>query len=327
MGKSFLQQGIEMKNVLITGGTGFIGSHIARCLLNQGFEVTIFDNNSRGKVSRIEDIKNHINFIDGDVRNQDALVKASRKADTLVHLAFVNGTQNFYDKAGLVLDVAIDGLKSVVEAINKNSVSNIILASSSEVYQSPGIFPTPEEIAFSIPSLDNPRYSYGLGKIIQEFYLYHAVEKIENLTIFRPHNIYGNDMGNLHVIPQMFENAVKSKKLNLPIEIQGDGRQTRSFCFIDDFIQAFNLIFLPKQKRQVYNIGTKEEITILELMQKILNVIDLELPINFRSLPEGSTLRRIPDISKIERLGFVQNISLNEGLKIYFENEKSLSET
>ena len=316
-----------MKNVLITGGTGFIGSHIARCLLNQGFEVTIFDNNSRGKVSRIEDIKNHINFIDGDVRNQDALVKASRKADTLVHLAFVNGTQNFYDKAGLVLDVAIDGLKSVVEAINKNSVSNIILASSSEVYQSPGIFPTPEEIAFSIPSLDNPRYSYGLGKIIQEFYLYHAVEKIENLTIFRPHNIYGNDMGNLHVIPQMFENAVKSKKLNLPIEIQGDGRQTRSFCFIDDFIQAFNLIFLPKQKRQVYNIGTKEEITILELMQKILNVIDLELPINFRSLPEGSTLRRIPDISKIERLGFVQNISLNEGLKIYFENEKSLSET
>jgi UDP-glucose 4-epimerase len=327
MGKSFLQQGIEMKNVLITGGTGFIGSHIARCLLNQGFEVTIFDNNSRGKVSRIEDIKNHINFIDGDVRNQDALVKASRKADTLVHLAFVNGTQNFYDKAGLVLDVAIDGLKSVVEAINKNSVSNIILASSSEVYQSPGIFPTPEEIAFSIPSLDNPRYSYGLGKIIQEFYLYHAVEKIENLTIFRPHNIYGNDMGNLHVIPQMFENAVKSKKLNLPIEIQGDGRQTRSFCFIDDFIQAFNLIFLPKQKRQVYNIGTKEEITILELMQKILNVIDLELSINFRSLPEGSTLRRIPDISKIERLGFVQNISLNEGLKIYFENEKSLSET
>ncbi len=316
-----------MKNVLITGGTGFIGSHIARCLLNQGFEVTIFDNNSRGKVSRIEDIKNHINFIDGDVRNQDALVKASRKADTLVHLAFVNGTQNFYDKAGLVLDVAIDGLKSVVEAINKNSVSNIILASSSEVYQSPGIFPTPEEIAFSIPSLDNPRYSYGLGKIIQEFYLYHAVEKIENLTIFRPHNIYGNDMGNLHVIPQMFENAVKSKKLNLPIEIQGDGRQTRSFCFIDDFIQAFNLIFLPKQKRQVYNIGTKEEITILELMQKILNVIDLELSINFRSLPEGSTLRRIPDISKIERLGFVQNISLNEGLKIYFENEKSLSET
>jgi nucleoside-diphosphate-sugar epimerase len=296
-------------------------------LLKQGFEVTIFDNNFRGKVSRIEDIKNHIKFVDGDVRDQDALVKASRKADTLVHLAFVNGTQNFYDKTGLVLDVAIDGLKSVVEAINKNSVSNIILASSSEVYQSPGIFPTPEEISFSIPSLDNPRYSYGLGKIIQEFYLYHAVEKIENLTLFRPHNIYGNDMGNLHVIPQMFENAVKSKKLNLPIEIQGDGRQTRSFCFIDDFIQAFNLIFLPKQKREVYNIGTKEEITILELMQNILNILDLELSIKFKSLPEGGTLRRIPDISKIESLGFVQNISLIEGLKIYLENEKSLRET
>ena len=316
-----------MKNVLITGGTGFIGSHIARSLLTQGYEVTIFDNNFRGKVSRIEDIKNHIKFVDGDVRNQDALVNASRKVDTLVHLAFVNGTQNFYDKAGLVLDVAIDGLKSVVEAINKNSVSHIILASSSEVYQSPSIFPTPEEIGFSIPSLDNPRYSYGLGKIIQEFYLYHAVEKIENLTIFRPHNIYGNNMGNLHVIPQMFENAVKSERLNLPVEIQGDGQQTRSFCFIDDFIQAFNLILLPRKKREVFNIGTKEEITILELMQNILHVLNLELSINFKSLPEGGTLRRIPDISKIESLGFVQNISLTEGLKVYFENEKSLSET
>ena len=296
-------------------------------MLKLGFEVTVFDNNFRGKISRIEDIKKEIKFVDGDVRNQNALVKASRKSDTIVHLAFVNGTQNFYDKTGLVLDVAIDGLKSVVEAVNENNISNIILASSSEVYQSPSIFPTPEEVEFSIPDLINPRFSYGLGKIIQEFYLYHAVEKIENLTIFRPHNIYGTDMGNLHVIPQMFENAVKSGKLNLPVEIQGDGRQTRSFCFIEDFIQAFNLILVPNQKRQVYNIGTKEEITMLGLMENILDVLDLDLSINFKSLPAGGTLRRVPDISKIENLGFVQKIPLVEGLKIYLQNEKSLRET
>lgn len=310
-----------MKNVLITGGTGFIGSHIARSMLKLGFEVTVFDNNFRGKISRLEDIKKEIKFVDGDVRNQNAVVKASRKSDTIVHLAFVNGTQNFYDKTGLVLDVAIDGLKSVVEAVNENNISNIILASSSEVYQSPSIFPTPEEVAFSIPDLVNPRFSYGLGKIIQEFYLYHAVERIENLTIFRPHNIYGNDMGNLHVIPQMFENALKSARLDLPVEIQGDGLQTRSFCFIDDFIQAFNLILQSKSRRSVYNIGTKEEVTMLKLLHNVLNVLNLDLSIKFKDLPEGGTLRRIPDISKIESLGFKQKISLAEGLRIYSESE------
>ena len=133
-------------------------------------------------------------------------------------------------------------------------------------------------------------------------------------------------MGNLHVIPQMFENATKAAKFNLPLEIQGDGNQTRSFCFIDDFMQAFNLILTSAQRKNIFNIGTREEISVLKLMEMVLSELKLELPITFMELPKGGTLRRLPDISKIERMGFKQKISLSEGLRIYAQNEESLRE-
>ncbi len=311
-----------MKKILVTGGAGFIGSHIVRYFCSKGFEVKVFDDFSRGSNSRLSDLFDQIEIIEGNIKNSKELVEASRDIDTLVHLAFVNGTENFYKKPNLVLDVAIEGILSIKNAIELNQINDVMLASSSEVYQVPNIFPTPEEIEFSIPSLSNPRFSYGLGKIIQEFYLYHMKVELQNLTIFRPHNIYGFDMGNLHVIPELFNKAMSAQNSKGKLEIQGDGSQTRSFCHISDFISAFDVIFLNRTGKEVFNIGTAEEVTISHLAQEIARITEIELSSSNSSLPVGGTNRRVPDITKIENLGFRQQVSLNNGLRMYYENLK-----
>jgi len=313
-----------VKKILVTGGAGFIGSHIVRYFCSKGFEVRVFDNFSRGSDSRLSDIFNQIEIIEGDIKNSKQLVEASRDIDTLVHLAFVNGTENFYKYPNLVLDVAIEGILSIKEAIKKNEINDVMLASSSEVYQVPSIFPTPEEIEFSVPSLHNPRFSYGLGKIIQEFYLYHMNVELQNLTIFRPHNIYGFDMGNLHVIPELFNKAKSARNSKGRLEIQGDGSQTRSFCYISDFISAFDVIFSNRSGKEVFNIGTSEEVTIGHLAQQIALMLEIELSVSNTSLPIGGTNRRVPDITKIENLGFRQQVNLKNGLHMYYENFKNL---
>lgn len=309
-----------MTKVLVTGGAGFIGSHIVRYFVSKGFEVLVFDDFSRGNNSRLSDLHDHVEIVEGDIRNSEELIKVSHGIDTLVHLAFVNGTENFYKFPNMVLDVAMEGILAIRDTIQKNQINDVMLASSSEVYQVPSIFPTPEEIEFSIPALENPRFSYGLGKIIQEFYLYHLNIELRNLTIFRPHNVYGVDMGNLHVIPELFNKALIARNTKDKLKIQGDGSQTRSFCHISDFISAFDLIYSKRLGKEVFNIGTSEEVTISYLAQEIAGITATELSSTSTEMPAGGTTRRVPNISKIEKLGFQQNVSLRSGLQMYYEN-------
>jgi UDP-glucose 4-epimerase len=308
-----------MTKVLVTGGTGFIGSHITRFLVEAGHSVKVLDDNTRGKNNRIDDVISEIELIEGDVSNFSLTESACKNIDTVIHLAFINGTSNFYNHPDKVLNVAIKGILSIASAISKWNIKDLILASSSEVYQFPNIFPTPENIQMVVPDLANPRYSYGLGKIIQEFYSYHAIREINNLTIFRPHNIYGSDMGNLHVIPQLFDKAIRAKEVGSDFLIEGTGAQTRSFCHIDDFIQGFALILKASEGKQVFNIGTSEEVTIGDLAARIAKICDVNSSMLKSEMPSGGTLRRVPDISKLQALGYKPTVSLDEGLKNYFK--------
>ena len=308
-----------MTKVLVTGGTGFIGSHITRFLVKSGHSVRVLDDNTRGKNSRIDDVISEIELIEGDVSNFSLTESACKNIDTVIHLAFVNGTSNFYKHPDKVLDVAIKGILSIASAISKWNIKDLILASSSEVYQFPDIFPTPENIQMVVPDLVNPRYSYGLGKIIQEYYSYHAMRELNNLTIFRPHNIYGSDMGNLHVIPQLFDKAIRAKEIGDEFIVEGTGAQTRSFCHIDDFIQGFALILNDSKGKQVFNIGTSEEVTISDLAARIAKICDVNSSTLKSEMPAGGTSRRVPDISKLEALGYKSTVSLDDGLKKYFE--------
>ena len=308
-----------MTKVLVTGGTGFIGSHITRFLVKSGHSVRVLDDNTRGKNSRIDDVISEIELIEGDVSNFSLTESACKNIDMVIHLAFINGTSNFYNHPDKVLDVAIKGILSIASAISKWNIKDLILASSSEVYQFPDIFPTPENIQMVVPDLVNPRYSYGLGKIIQEYYSYHAMRELNNLTIFRPHNIYGSDMGDLHVIPQLFDKAIRAKRFGDEFVVEGTGAQTRSFCHINDFIQGFALILKASKGKQVFNIGTSEEVTISDLAARIAKICDVNSSTLKGEMPAGGTSRRVPDISKLEALGYKSTVSLDDGLRKYFE--------
>ena len=207
---------MKKKTFLITGGTGFIGSNICELLIKKKYKVKIFDNNSRGNLNKIKKIKKQVKFIKGDIRNRQSLIRASKNTDVVIHLAYINGTKYFYSNPVLILDVAVKGIINVIEACIKNKVKELYLASSSEVYQKANIIPTPENIPLSIPNVFNPRYSYATGKILSEVVAINNSKLFKRLIIFRPHNVYGPDMGFEHVIPQFIIRMKKSinKKKN-----------------------------------------------------------------------------------------------------------------
>ena len=302
------------KTFLVTGGTGFIGSNICQLLVNANHNVKIFDNNSRGSISKIKKIKRKIKFIKGDIRNKESLKRALKNTDAVIHLAYINGTKYFYSNPVLILDIAIKGILNIIEACIKNRVKELYLASSSEVYQTPLKIPTDEQEPLKIPDIFNPRYSYGGGKILTELMGVHYGKKyFKKLIIFRPHNVYGPDMGSDHVIPEFIKRfkTLKRKKF----KIQGTGNEIRSFIYIEDFIDAFELILKKGKHLNIYNIGTSEKIKIKELAFRLSRIFKKKIILKKTPLARGGTKVRIPDINKIKRLGFKPKFNLNKGLK------------
>ena len=148
-----------MKKYLVTGGTGFIGRNVTRSLVKSGFNVKVLDDNSRGNIDTLKDIKGQFEFIKGDIRDALIVKKAAKNADAVIHLAAVNGTRYFYTVPEVVLDVSVRGTINVIDACLWHGVEEIFYASSSEVYQTPHIVPTPEDIEIKVPDVLNPRYS------------------------------------------------------------------------------------------------------------------------------------------------------------------------
>ncbi len=306
-----------MKRILITGGTGFIGSNLAN-FYSGNYKVTVFDNNRRGNVLSLKKSKN-IKFISGDITDHKELNKACRNVDSVIHLAYINGTKFFYKYPDKILEIATKGITNLIDCCIKNNVKNIFLASSSEVYHNPKTIPTPESVPLIIPDVHNPRYTYGGGKILTELYGLHFSKYFKKMIIFRPHNVYGPNMGKEHVIPQLMikTNKIKNSKKNF--EILGNGKQTRSFIFINDFVNAFDLIFKKGKSKNIYNIGNNNEIKIFELAKKIKTLSAIPNKITYVSNHRGSPNRRCPDVSKIKSLGYKMHYNLNEGLKLTYD--------
>jgi len=209
---------------------------------------------------------------------------------------------------------------NVIDACRKHEVGTLILASSSEVYQTPSTVPTDESAPLSIPDPLNPRYSYGGGKLISELMAINFGRKyFERALIFRPHNVYGPDMGWEHVVPQF---ALRLQALakhqpagRLRFKIQGSGAETRSFCFIDDLVAGVMLMRAKGAHLGIYHVGTSEEISIAELARRVARLAGREIEIVPGALQAGGTLRRCPDISKLAKLGYKPRVPLDEGLK------------
>ena len=180
--------------------------------------------------------------------------------------------KTFLQKTFEILDIAVGGLLNILKFCKSKKVDSFYLASSSEVYQNPNKFPTDEKEMMKIPDIHNPRYSYGGGKIISELYGIHFAKKyLKKFVIFRPHNVYGKDMGNDHVIPEFIKRFTKiGKKKNFLIH--GTGNEIRSFIHIDDFINGFDKIFRKCKNYEIYNIGTSEKVKISFLANLISKI-------------------------------------------------------
>ena len=308
-----------MSSILVTGGSGFIGSALVKSLVREGHSVRVLDDNSRGAPRRLTEVANDIEFMPGDIRDPVVVKRAVHGMDEVHHLAFVNGTEFFYSAPELVLDVGVKGMVNVIDACRSEGVGSLILASSSEVYQTPPDVPTDEHAPLLVPDPTNPRYSYGGGKIISELMAINYGRKyFDRVLIFRPHNVYGPDMGWEHVIPQFVlrvkNAAAKHPAGKLPFEIQGNGRQTRSFCHVDDLVSGVLVMRAKGEHLGIYHVGTTEEIAISDLAQRVASHAGREIELIHGPTPEGGTERRCPNIAKLGKLGYQPRVPLDKGL-------------
>lgn len=306
------------KRVVVSGGGGFIGAYLVKKLVELGRDVIVIDNMLRGDQSRFAEVSDQVTLVSCDIRDEAAVTNACKDADVMFHLAAINGTKNFYTQPELVLDVGVRGAISVMNSCRKAGVPNVVVASSAEVYQTPSVVPTPEEVPLMLPDSLNPRFSYGGSKIVSELIAFnYGKDSFEKVQVFRPHNVYGPNMGWKHVLPQFIQRACEGQvgadgKVLFPI--QGDGTETRAFAYVDDVVDGIILMQEKGENREVYHIGNDHEISILELVKCVGERLEVNLDIQTSAPAAGNTPRRCPDISKMRLLGYNPAVQLQEGV-------------
>jgi len=314
---------LRNKKILITGASGFIGSYLYDLLLKNNIDVIGIDN-----YARHNNKKKNINKC--SIFDKKKFKNYVKWADIIIHLAAINGTKNFYEKPQEVFEVSIRGSINLYDILReigeKNSIKKeIFLASSGEVYGSPPYIPTDEKVSLKVEDIFNNRFSYGGGKICQDLIGRYLISKIvKRCIIFRPHNVYGPNMGYDHVIPEL---SLKIKKSNKFIKIEGTGKETRSFCYITDFIEGIILLLSNKTKKfDIYNIGNQEENSINNLVKVIMKSLKKKLLVKNKKKRIGGTNRRVPSIKKIKTLGYKPKINLKNGIKRFLFHDALINE-
>jgi UDP-glucose 4-epimerase len=327
-----------MKKVLITGGAGFIGYHLAKRLSSQGHSVTITDNFFRSKhdadLSGLLTRKN-VKLIKADLTERKNWKKLGGGYDYVYHLVGINGTKLFYEIPHEVLRI---GILTTIYGLewfrdhNKKKDAKILYTSSNEAYagalEAFGNLPlpTPEDVPLVISDTYNPRWSYGGQKLIGELLFIHYAKAYNfRMSIVRPHNFYGPREGYEHVIPDIITRVMDRIE---PFPIYGT-ENTRDFCYIDDAVEAIQMVMESKKTDGgTYHIGAKEEVKIKDLVEMIFDTMDWRpKKILVKNSPVGSVKRRMADVSKIKKhTGWKAKTPLKKGLKHivkwYVENPK-----
>lgn len=309
-----------MKNYLVTGGAGFIGSGMAEKLAaDANIKVVIVDNFVTGLTEKLPDLNLYPNvrFIKCDVNNYEdiASVFYAYKFEYVFHYAALVGVKRTLQNPVAVLE-DVKGLENILRLSKNTNVKRVFYSSSSEVYGEPVEFPQNEN---TTPL--NSRLPYAVVKNLGESYLKSYKQEFDlNYTIFRFFNTYGPKQSKEFVVSRFLNQALK----NEDITIYGDGSQTRTFCYINDNIDAcYNTIGNPEFANDVINIGGNEEITILELAKTIKLVTGSASSIVYLPpLAEGDMTRRLPDVTKMNLLLNRPKTSLEEGLKKILENRR-----
>jgi len=301
--------------LLITGGAGFIGSNLAKRLVNEGHSVTVLDSLLRGN-KLDKDTYSRIRFIKGDVRDLATVIDASKECDLIFHFAAVLGVDIVADNPVETMDVEVIGTRNVVQAAEVNNVKKIMYASTSGIYGHSAFENTlTEEV------LVDPRTSYAMAKRYNEIYLAsNHEEKGINVISLRFFNVYGNNQDNRMVVPRFFEQAMG----NEPLTVFGSGKQTRDFTYIDDTVEAC-IRLMEINGSKIVNIANEAEWCIEDLAILIKEVSGSNVPIIHLEAPKKrydyEVERRVGSSEKLMKLtGYKPDTSLPDGLKKIFSD-------
>ena len=305
--------------VLITGGAGFIGSHLADAYLQRGDEVSVIDDLSTGTIDNIQHLKSNPNFhytIDS-VHNQPVTAELVDQSDIVVHLAAAVGVKLIVESPVRTIETNVRGTEVVLALANKKQ-KRVLIASTSEVYGLSTDVPFKEDGNLVMGATTKGRWSYACSKAIDEFLaLAYWREKKLPTTIVRLFNTVGPRQTGRYgmVIPTFVKQALAGR----PITVYGNGKQTRCFGYVGDVVGALiKLMDTPDSVGQVFNIGSTEEISIVKLAEKVKELTESRSEIVFvpydEAYEEGfeDMPRRVPDTSKINQLvGFKPEMTLD----------------
>jgi UDP-glucose 4-epimerase/UDP-glucuronate decarboxylase len=307
---------------LITGGTGFIGAHLARTLVAEGVRVTLVDNGFRSRRdAAIEEILRlgQAEVIDCDLTRAEEFAKVGGPYDEVYHLAAIVGVRYANERPAEVLRANVLATINLVDWLPASGLKRVLLASTSEVYAATvdrGLapVPTPEDVLLSVGDGSVPRYSYGLSKIVSEMLVRESARRdgYEQTTV-RFHNIYGPRMGYEHVVPQVLERIARREA---PFAVYG-ARQKRAFCYVDDAVTSvLDLMRSPRAAGRLVNVGNdQEEIEIRDLVRLLFEITGYNAEVEERPAPQGSVDRRCPDLSLLRDLiGDRRPTPLRQGL-------------
>jgi len=301
---------IGTPSVLVTGGTGFIGSHLVEDLVSKGYDVTVLDNFSN-RQPHLPGTR--VKLVKGDIRDLKTVTDATKGASIVYHLAAVLGVEYAYQHPVEVLDVEIMGTLNVLEASRKNNVKIVVYGSSSEVYGEPASLPISEDAPTT------PRSTYAVAKLTGERYC-DAYRRAYGLdcVVLRYFNVYGPRQDDRFVIPRFIRAALNRVQL----EVYGPGDQCRDFTFIKDAVQvSVTASQTERAKSQIFNVGTGVKTKVHDVAKLIVELTGSNSSIVSKgsdTLPrplEAEIFNRVADISRSRKLlGYEPQVSLRDGI-------------
>lgn len=308
---------------LITGGAGFIGSHLAERLVSAGHQVAIIDDLSTGCIENIGGLleKDKVEFVRDSVRNSETMHILIQRCDVIFHLAAAVGVQLIADRPVHTIETNIAGTQVVLEAANKFK-RKILLASSSEVYGKSEAVPFREDDDIVLGSTSLSRWAYACSKAIDEFLGFAFYQQYGlGVVIGRFFNTIGPRQTGQYgmVVPRFIRWALR----NEPIQIYGTGKQSRCFCYVGDVVEAVvRLMDCDEAAGRAYNIGSDEEITIEELADKVVEMTGSKSKKEFvpydvaYGRPIEDMMRRVPSLERIRKaIGWQPKTTLEETLR------------
>jgi len=316
------------KKVLVTGGTGFIGSHVVEKLVTLGATVTVLDRLRDGQIKHIPHLKNKIRIIRGDCADPNVAFDACENQEVVMNLAArVGGIAFNRAHQGTMLHNNLAIESTMMEAARKAGVERFLVISSACVYPHDARVPTPETEGFrEEPEETNGGYGWA-KRMAEKLGEYYSEEYGMKVGIVRPYNAYGPrdhfDPVSSHVIPALIKRVMDGEN---PVVVWGSGKQTRAFLYVEDLAEGMLLAIEKYPVPDPVNLGTDEEVSIRDLVQKIIRISGSKATVQFdRTKPDGSPRRNSDNTKAKEKIGFAASTPLDVGLKRTIDYYRSMS--